>query len=82
MMDYPLTIPSILEHGARIFPKKEIISYLPDVQDINIIFSDLYKRSKKLMHALRYKLGVKKGDMIGTFAWNHYQHTELLAIPG
>ncbi len=83
MMDYPLTIPSILEHGARIFPGKEIISYLPDKTRHQYTFLDLYKRSKKLMHALRYKFGVKKGDMVGTFAWNHYQHLELyFAIPG
>ena len=24
MMNYPLTVPSILDHGYRVFPKKEI----------------------------------------------------------
>jgi fatty-acyl-CoA synthase len=83
MMDYPLTIPSMLDHGFRVFPKKEIISYLPDKSRHQYTYADLYRRSKKLKHALVHKLGVKKGDMIGTFAWNHHQHMELyFAVPG
>ena len=83
MMDYPLTIPSILEHGRRTFPRREIISYLPDKSVHRYTYADLYKRSKKLLYALVQKLGVQKGDMVATFAWNHYQHMELyFAIPG
>ena len=83
MMNYPLTVPSILDHGYRVFPKKEIISILPDKTRHSYTYADLFKRSKKLMHALVNKLGVKKGDIIGTFAWNHYQHMELYyGIPG
>jgi fatty-acyl-CoA synthase len=83
MMNYPLTVPSILDHGYRVYPKKEFISILPDKSRHSYMFSDLYKRSKKLMHALVNKLGVNRGDFIGTFAWNHYQHMELYyGIPG
>jgi fatty-acyl-CoA synthase len=83
MMDYPLTVPAILDHGFRIFPQKEIISYLPDKSRQVLSFAQLYKRTKQLKHALRHKLGVVKGDMIGTFAWNHQQHLELyFAVPG
>jgi fatty-acyl-CoA synthase len=83
MMNYPLTVPSMLDHGYRVFPKKEIISILPDKTRHSYTYTDLFKRSKKLMHALVNKLGVKKGDIIGTFAWNHYQHMELYyGIPG
>ena len=83
MMNYPLTVPSILDHGYRVFPKKEIISILPDKTRHSYTYTDLFERSKKLMHALVNKLGVKKSDIIGTFAWNHYQHMELYyGIPG
>ncbi len=83
MMHCPLTIPMILDHGYRVYPKKEIISILPDKTRYQYNFADLYKRSKKLMHALVHKLNVKKGDIIGTYAWNHYQHLELYyGIPG
>ena len=83
MMHCPLTIPMILDHGYRVHSKKEIISILPDKTRHQYTYSDLYKRSKKLMHALVNKLGVKKGDIIGTYAWNHYKHLELYyGIPG
>ena len=83
MMHCPLTIPMMLEHGNKIYPKREIISILPDKTRHEYTYHDLYKRSKKLMYALVNKLNVKKGEMIGTFAWNHYQHLELYyGIPG
>jgi len=83
MMHYPLTVPSILDHGYRVFPQKEIISILPDKTRHVYTYTELYRRSKQLTHALVNKLHVKKGDIIGTFAWNHYQHLELYyGIPG
>ena len=43
----------------------------------------MYRRAKKLCSALISRLGVKEGDRVATFAWNHYQHLELYyAIPG
>jgi fatty-acyl-CoA synthase len=83
MMNYPLTVPLILDHGYHVYPQKEIISILPDNTRHRYTYTDLFKRSKKLMYALVNKLGVTKGDIIGTFAWNHYQHLELYyGIPG
>jgi acyl-CoA synthetase (AMP-forming)/AMP-acid ligase II len=83
MMNYPLTVPLILDHGFQVYPHQEIISILPDNTRHHYTYTDLYKRSKKLMYALVHKLGVKRGDFVGTFAWNHYQHLELyFGIPG
>ena len=83
MMHYSLTTNVILDYGNRVFPQKEIISYLPDKTRHRYSYADMYKRCKKISRALVNKLGVKQGDMIGTFAWNHYQHLELYyAIPG
>jgi fatty-acyl-CoA synthase len=83
MMHCPLTISMMLDHGFKVYPKREIVSILPDKTRHQYTYTDLYKRSKKLMYALVNKLNVKKGDVIGTFAWNHYQHLELYyGIPG
>jgi fatty-acyl-CoA synthase len=83
MMNYPLTLPMILEHGNRVFPTKEVISIMPDKSRHRYSFADLYKRSKRLAHALRHQLGIREGEMVGTYAWNHYQHLELyFGIPG
>lgn len=82
-MNFPLTTSSILEYGNRMYGEKELVSKLPDGSWHRYTYRDLYKRTKKLSNALINKLGVKKGDRVATFAWNHYQHVELYyAIPG
>ena len=83
IMNYPLTTNAILEYGNKAFNSKKVISHLPNGTRHEYTFGDLYKRSKKLANALTSKLGITKGDMVGTFAWNHYQHLELYyGIPG
>ena len=83
MMNYPLTTNVIIEYGNRVFPKKEIVTKLPNGSWHRYTYSDLYNRTKQLANVLANKFGVKKGDRIATFAWNHYQHMELYyAIPG
>lgn len=81
MMDYPLTMDRILEHANRIFPKKQIITRLPDGTMHRYSYANLYKRVKRLANALG-ALGIKPGDRVGTFAWNNFQHLEMYyAIP-
>ena len=77
MMHYPLTTNAILEYGNQVFRNRKIISYLPDGTRHAYTFGDMYLRSKQLAHALTHKLGIGKGDMVGTFAWNHGPHVEL-----
>lgn len=83
MMHYALTTNSIIEYGSRAFPRKTITSILPNGNRHEYTYADLYKRARQLAHALIHKLGIEKGDMVGTFAWNHYQHMEMYyGIPG
>ena len=77
IMDYQLTTNTILEYGNSVFSHKKIITYLPDGTRHEYSFGDMYKRCKKLANALTQKLGITKGDMVGTFAWNHGPHVEL-----
>ncbi|NHZ72661.1 MAG: AMP-binding protein, partial [Aquificales bacterium] len=82
MMDYQLTLDRILEHANRMYPRKQISTMQPDGSMHRYTYADMYKRVKRLSKAL-VKLGVKQGDRVATFAWNHYQHMELYyAIPG
>lgn len=77
IMDYPLTTNTILEYGNSVYHHKKIITHLPDGTRHEYRFGDMYKRCKKLANALTRKLGITKGDMVGTFAWNHGPHVEL-----
>jgi len=75
MMDFPLSIPHILERAGKLFPRVEVVSRLPDKSLHRYTYGDFYKRSKALAEAL-IKLGLKKGDRVGTLMWNHYAHLE------
>ncbi len=75
MMDRPLTLDVFLEHGGRYFGKQEIVSRtLGGIHRYH--YSDFYSRTKQLANAL-LEWGVKDGERVATFCWNHYQHLEL-----
>ncbi|MCP5494045.1 MAG: long-chain fatty acid--CoA ligase [Leptospiraceae bacterium] len=81
MMDYQLTIPSILKRVNQVYPNKRVISKLANEQIHEYTYRDMYKRIIRLMNALK-KLGIKPEDRVATFAWNSYRHLELyFAIP-
>ena len=82
MMDYPLTIDRVLEHGNRLYPRKQIKTRLPDGRLHEYTYRELYRRVKRLCNLLE-ALGVAPGDRVATFAWNNYQHVELyFGAPG
>ncbi|GMA49789.1 long-chain-fatty-acid--CoA ligase [Alicyclobacillus contaminans] len=79
-MDYPLLLKSILYRAVTVFPDKEIVS-----RDYSGVFRytyrDLQQRVCRLANALA-ALGVKPGERVASFAWNHHRHLELyFAVP-
>ena len=80
MMDYPLTLPHILERAARLFGRKEIAGKLADGMH-RYTYADFYSRVHRVAHALE-RLGVQPGDRVGTLCWNSSRHLELyFAVP-
>jgi fatty-acyl-CoA synthase len=81
MMNYQLTLPTILRRAESLFGKKEIISRLPDKSIHRYTYADFARRVKKLAAALQQS-GVSEGDRVATLSWNHYQHLEAyFAVP-
>ncbi len=81
MMDFPLTLTHIFERARRYFPKGEVVSRLADGSIHRTTYGVIAKRTLLLASALE-KLGVKRGDRVATFAWNHSRHLEAyFAIP-
>lgn len=81
MMDYQLTLPTILRRAEALFGKKEIVSRLPDKSVHRYTYADFARRARKLAVALQ-KMGIRKGDRVATLCWNHYQHMEAyFAVP-
>ncbi|OZU86990.1 fatty-acid--CoA ligase [Virgibacillus indicus] len=81
MMQIPLSVGSMLEHAEKFFPKKQVISQTHDKLH-HLTYAEVGKRTRRLMSVLN-ELGAKKGDKIGTLAWNHHRHLEVyFAAPG
>jgi fatty-acyl-CoA synthase len=75
MMDYQLTLPTILRRVETYFGGKEVVTRLPDKSFHRYAYADMARRAKQLAVALR-SLGLERGDRVGTLCWNHYQHLE------
>ncbi len=75
MMDYQLTLPTILRRAETLFAKKEIVARMPDKSIHRYTYRDCMRRAKKLAVAL-HQLGVRMGDRVATLSWNHHQHLE------
>src|SRR5215475_4966065 len=76
MMTTPLTLTPILERAARLFPKKEIVSRTESGGTHRYTYADFYARVHRLAWALG-RMGVKRGDRVGSLCWNGYRHLEL-----
>ncbi len=86
MMDYQLTIPSILERAVRMTPHQEIVSVIPVGVDPDTkapipgvhrtTIAKTHARVMQLCNALT-AAGVQPGDRVATMALNTYRHFEL-----
>jgi fatty-acyl-CoA synthase len=75
MMDYPLTLQSMLERIPKVYPSVEIVSRCPDGSIHRYRYLDFYRRAKALAAAL-HRAGLQPGDRVATLCWNHYAHLE------
>lgn len=81
MMDFPLTIPTLLERARSEFSRVEIVWRCPDKSVKRYTFSNLYQRARALAEALT-RAGLKEGDRVATLMWNHEAHMEAyLGVP-
>ena len=80
MMQRPLLISSLIEHAARCHGDTEIVSRTVESGAEFVLhrysYAEALKRSKRLANALT-RLGVARGERIGTLAWNGFRHFEL-----
>ncbi len=76
MMDYPLTLNTIVDHASRMTPRKTIKTKQPDGSWHEYNYANFHQRVRRLGNVLA-ALGVEPGDRVATFAWNNYQHLEF-----
>ncbi len=75
MMNFPLTLPTILERAGKLFPRVEIVSRRPDCTITRTTYGEMYKRARRFASALK-KLGMQSGDRVASLMWNHSGHLE------
>jgi fatty-acyl-CoA synthase len=81
MMDFPLTLPSLLERSGKLFSRVEIVSRRPDRSILRTTYGSFYDRARRLASALT-DLGLKPGDRVASMMWNHAGHLEtFFAVP-
>ncbi len=80
MMQRSLLISSFIEHAARNFADTEIVSRTVESGagfDLHrYTYADAARRAKRLANVLT-RLGIQRGERVGTLAWNGYRHFEL-----
>ena len=75
MMDSPLTLSALLRHTERLHSAREIVSRRADRSLHRYTYRECLQQARRLAAALR-GLGMRPGDRIATFAWNHHRHLE------
>ena len=75
MMNFPLTLTTMLERVGTQFGSTEVVSRRADGSLHRYCYTDLYRRARALAEALQ-RAGLKRGDRVATLMWNHNRHLE------
>jgi len=76
IMDYPLTLTQLFERSRKLFHKKTMATRVPGHGLQRYTYAEYAERVCRLAAALA-RLGLQKGDRVGTFAWNSHRHMEV-----
>ena len=80
MMDVPLQVSRLLEHGSRVHAGSLVVTATADGPR-RATFAEVGRNAARLAHALD-GLGIGSGDRVATFMWNNQEHVEAyLGVP-
>jgi fatty-acyl-CoA synthase len=75
MMNMPLSIPALLRRADTIFSHKPIVTRMADRTVVRSTYGECLTGARRLAAAMR-SLGVRPGDRVATFCWNHERHLQ------
>ena len=82
MMDVPLSLPALLRRTETLFGHKQVITRRSDRSIERRSYAECLRRARRLAAGLA-SLGIKPGDRVATFCWNHSRHLEAYyGVPG
>ncbi len=76
MMDFPLTLPHLLDRAGFLFARSEMLSRCPRGTLTRTTYADFHRRARRLASALT-RLGLQPGDRVSTMMWTHATHMHL-----
>jgi fatty-acyl-CoA synthase len=80
MMDTPLQVSRLLEHGRNVHGSSEVVTWTAD-SPRRTTYQEIAADAARLAHALR-DLGVTGDQRVGTLMWNNAEHlVAYLAVP-
>jgi fatty-acyl-CoA synthase len=81
MMDTPLQISRLVEHGRTVHGTSEVVTWTPDGPR-RTTFAEVGAQAARLATALRTDLGITGDERVATLMWNNAQHmVAYLAVP-
>ncbi|MCP5389478.1 MAG: long-chain fatty acid--CoA ligase [Novosphingobium sp.] len=73
MQDWQLRLSGLIDHAAREHGQREIVTYWADDRESRSNWGELRQMALRMVQALR-RVGLHKGDRVGTLAMNHAHH--------
>ena len=67
MMDFPLTLPHLLDRAGFLFARSEMVSRCPRGTLTRTTYADFHQRARRLASALT-RLGLRPGDRVSICA--------------
>ncbi|MEV0330916.1 fatty acid--CoA ligase [Micromonospora echinospora] len=81
MMDAPLQIARILDHGATVHGTAEVVTWT-GAEPRRMSYAEVARTAARLAHALRDECGVTGDERVATFMWNNNEHlVAYFAVP-
>ncbi|NBE82793.1 fatty acid--CoA ligase [Micromonospora rubida] len=81
MMDAPLRVARILDHGATVHGTAEVVTWTGG-EPRRMSYAEVGRTAARLAHALRDECGVTGDERVATFMWNNAEHlVAYFAVP-
>ena len=77
MQDFPLLVHRVLDHAARWHGHATILSRSVEGPLHRTDYATVSRRARALASACEKRLGLRKGAIIATMAWNTWRHLEV-----
>src|SRR5678815_4329544 len=81
MMETPLQVSRLLQHGSTVHGSSEVITWTADGPR-RTPYAEVGAMAARLARALRDDLGITGDERVGTLMWNNAEHlTAYLTVP-